>query len=92
MDDALLVRGFERLGDLRRDRPDVGQRQRSLRDPIGKCRARHKLEHERMHSSAVFEAVDVADVRMIERREHLRFTAEAGEAVRIVRERRAAGL
>ena len=86
VDDALLVRRFERLGDLRRDRPGVGQRQRSLRDPIGKCRARHKLEHERMHSSAVFEAVDVADVRMIERREHLRFTPEAGEAAWIVRD------
>ena len=65
----------------RRDRPDVGQRQRPLRDPIGERRPWHELEHERVHGTAVFEAVDMTDVRMIERREHLRFTPETGEVV-----------
>ncbi len=32
--------------------------------------------------------VDVRDVRMIERRQHLRFAAEAREAIRVVRDRR----
>jgi hypothetical protein len=40
-----------------------------------------------MSSSRVFvETVDRADVRMVERSEDLRFTAEAGKALRVVRE------
>ena len=40
MDDALLVRGFERLGDLPRDRQRLGERKRALRDAIGERRPR----------------------------------------------------
>ena len=35
-------------------------------------------------AAGVFEAVDLRDVRMIERREHLRFTTETREAIGIV--------
>ena len=37
----------------------------------------------RAYAVGVFEPVDLRDVRMIERREHLRFSPEAGEAVGI---------
>ena len=36
--------------------------------------------------SGILEAVDVRDVRMIQRREHLRFALEAREPIRIARE------
>ena len=35
MDDALLVGGFERLGDLPRDREGLVDRDRTLRNPVG---------------------------------------------------------
>ena len=38
MDDALLVRGFERLGDLPRDRQRFVERQRPARDALGERR------------------------------------------------------
>ena len=41
--------------------------------------------------SDVFEAVDRADVRMIQRRQHPRFALEAREPIGIGGERRAAG-
>ena len=35
MDDAFLVRGVERLGELSRNRESIGDRQRPARQPIG---------------------------------------------------------
>ena len=40
-----------------------------------------------MGLTAVLEPVDRTDVRMVERREHLRFALETGEAIGIARER-----
>ena len=37
-----------------------------------------------MHPVRVFEAVDVRDVGMVERRQHLRFAVEARQALRVV--------
>ena len=81
MDDAFLVRGVERIGDLVRDRERVGDRHRSSLDPIGQRLAFHQLEHQRPHAVGGFEAVDGADVRMIEGSEHSRFALEACRAV-----------
>ena len=85
MDDALLVRGFERLGDLPRDRERLGHWHRPSLNAIRKRLAFHELENERAHGRGdsnvgVFDAVNRADVRMIERRQHARFAFEAGEA------------
>ena len=41
-----------------------------------------------MHAAVIFEAVNAADVRMIERREDLRLALEAGEPIRITRKGR----
>ena len=38
MDDALLVRGFERFGDLASDRQSLNDSQRPGREPIGEGR------------------------------------------------------
>jgi hypothetical protein len=90
MDDALLVCGFERVGDLRRDRERLVQRKARyararpngtgpLRDEIGKRRTFDELQDERVHITGILEAIDGADVLMIERGEDLRFSLEASE-------------
>jgi hypothetical protein len=66
MDDPRLVRRFESLGDLLRNRERVLERDRSLRDPIGERRAFDELEHQRVNTTGIFETVDAADVRMVE--------------------------
>ena len=54
----------------------------SLRDPLGQRRSLHQLHDERMDAGRVFESVDVRDVRMVERRQHLRFAAGSARAAR----------
>jgi hypothetical protein len=99
MDDALLMGGFEGRGDLRGDaeRFRQGKRRglvviisrrrrlhgRATANPLGERGTGHKLHHQRPHLAGVFEAVNLRDVRMIERREELRFAAEAGEILGI---------
>ena len=84
MDDPLLVRGFEGVRDLRSDRERLVDGDRPADDPISERRALDQLHHQRVYAVGVFEPVDLRDVRMIERREHLRFSPEAGEAIGIV--------
>ena len=47
MDDALLVRGLERLGDLPRDRQCLVERDRTTGDAFGQVVALHEFHHER---------------------------------------------
>ena len=47
MDDPLLVRRFERLGDLRRHLQRLVDRNGPPRDTVGKCRAFDELHHQR---------------------------------------------
>ena len=83
MDDPLLVRRFERLGDLSRDRQRLVAWNRTLPDAIGERGPFHQFEDERLHVFRILERVNGRDVRMIERREHLRFAREPRETVRI---------
>ena len=84
MNDALLVRRFERLRDLPRDRQRLVERNRASRDPSASVVALDQLQDERVRSPSSFlEPVDAADVRMVQRREHLRFALEAREAIGI---------
>ena len=88
MNDALLVRGFERLGNLPRDRQRVVERNRSLERCARRASAVDELHaRARCMPSRFLEAVDRGDVRMIQRREHLRFALEPREPIRIGRER-----
>ena len=84
MDDPLLVRGLERFGDLLGDRKRLTDGDRRARDPIGERRALDQFHDQGSYAAGVFEAMDLRDMRMIERGEHLRFTTEAGEAIGIV--------
>ena len=79
MDDALLVRRLERVGDLPGDGPSVGQRHGPTGNHGREVFALDELHHERV----LLDAVDRRDVRMIQRGEHLRFAREPGEAIRI---------
>jgi hypothetical protein len=81
MDDALLVRGLERLRDLARDRDRLVLRNRPLRDAIGQRRSFDQLEDQYRLAIELLETMDRGDVGMAERRDDLRFTREAGEAI-----------
>jgi hypothetical protein len=83
MHDPLLVRRFERVGNLARDADRLVHRQRPLCDPIGEGRSLDQLQHECARTGGVLEAVNVADVLMIERGEQLRFAMKAREAIGI---------
>ena len=84
MDDPLLVRRFERLGNLSRDRQRLVAGNRPARDSLRQILAFDEFEHERLDAIGVFDAVNLRDVRMIERRKQLRLSAEPGETIRIV--------
>ena len=87
MNDAGVVRRFERLADLPRYRKRFFNRKRSLGDPVGQRGSLDDLQHQRFRVARVLEAVDGADVRVAERGQHLRFPLETGEPLGIVRER-----
>ena len=55
---------------------------RPRRDAVGERLALDELHHERVHAARFLEAVDLRDVGMIERREHLRFALRSAPAAR----------
>ena len=83
--DALLVRRFERVGDLTSVAKDLLEREAepacsagSLQ-PLGKRLAVDELEHQSPNAVALFDPVDRRDVRMVERCDDARFTLETRE-------------
>ena len=91
MDDALLVRRLQRFGDLLRDRQRLVERDRLRARSAARGLTLDQLHHERADAAALFEAVDVRDVRMVQRGEDLGFALEAREALGVGGERRRAG-
>ncbi len=87
MNDAGLVRGFERFRDLPRDRQHLVDRDRSARTALRERLAFHQLHHQRTRAARILDAVDVGDVRVIQRSERLRFALEAHHAIGVARER-----
>ena len=85
MDDPLRVRGFERVGDLRRDRQGFVDRQRTARNPIRQRGPFDEFEHQGLHAVGLLHSVDGRDVGMVERREQPRFAGKPGEPLRIAR-------
>ena len=79
MDDALLVRSFERVSYLPCNRERLVQRNWALGDPIGQRGAIDELHRQR----ALFEPVNRGDVGMVQRGQELRLALEAGEAIGI---------
>ncbi len=85
MDDAAFVRGLERLRDLSRDRKRLGERERTPRDTLGQCLALDELEHQGGTAIHVLDAVDRADVWVIERRQGACFSLEARATIGVIR-------
>jgi hypothetical protein len=66
MDDALLVRRFERLGDLACDGQGLIDRNGSTRNAIGQSWSFDEFEDEGRDATGFLEAVDAADVRVVQ--------------------------
>jgi hypothetical protein len=87
MNDPLLVRGFERVGDLTRDGQCLIERNRAARDALRQVLAFDEFHDQRTDAIRFFQSVDMRDVRMIERCERLGFACESGESVGVIGER-----
>ena len=97
MNDPLLVRGFEGLGDLLRDRryfvdrhsglPRRSARRAKAGNALREIVALDQFHHQGQRATGAFKAVDGRDVGMIQGRERLRFPLEAGKALGILSER-----
>ena len=86
MDDAALMRRFEGVRDLRRNRQRLVEGKRSVGDTLGERPAFDQLQYQRPHAVGFFETVDRADVRMIQRREDLCFPLKTRETIGIIGE------
>jgi hypothetical protein len=58
VDDPLLVRRLQRLGDLSRDAQCVADGDRATRDALRQILPLDQLHHERTHAARCFEAVN----------------------------------
>ena len=85
MNESQLVRGFERLGDLFGDLQRIVNRNGALRDPICERDSFDQFEDKPTNPVRFLQAVDVGDVWMIQRGEHLRLALEPGKTIRIGR-------
>ena len=83
MDDAVLVRRFERFGDLSRDGQCLIERDGTARDPLRKVLTFDQFKNEGRDAIHFFQAVDVRDVGVIERGEDMSFATETCEPIRI---------
>ena len=86
MNNALLVRGIECLSDLLGNHQALVDGQRSMDDPIRQRRSVDELEDYARCGRRFLEAVDRADVGMIERGEDFGLALQAGDAIGILRE------
>ena len=81
MDDALLVGGVERLGDLSRKRQCLSYPEWPAGDPVGERLSWDQLHHQGADAIRLLDAVNCRDVWMVERSQHARFTFKARQAV-----------
>jgi hypothetical protein len=65
---------------MRGNRNRFVQRNRSLRDSIRECWS-HKLKPLRFDRAGFFDAVNLCDVRVVERHKHVRFALEPRNAI-----------
>ena len=66
-----------------RRRPDWQAATRPARDPLGERLALDEFQHQPAHAVGFFDAVDRADVRVIQRGEHARLALEARAPLRV---------
>ena len=86
MDHSLFVRGLERLGDLPGDGKHVAHGTGPARDAFGQRLAFDQLHDDGRRGVALLQAVDLSDVRMVQRGEHTRFPREARHSIGVTGE------
>ena len=86
MNDPLPMRHLQGVCDLDRDRDGILDGERTLQQPLGECRSVDQFKYQGGHSVDALEAIDGADVRMVEGRENLCFALEADQTVRVLGE------
>ena len=86
MDDAVIVRHVQRIGDLPGVLQCIVHTKRAHRDAIVECLALDVLHHQEVRAVLVADIVQGADVRMVQTGNGLGFTTEAGQPLRITRE------
>jgi hypothetical protein len=87
MNDVVVVRRFEGLGNLPRDRKRLVHGNRPLRDPVRQRRPLDKLHHKSRRPVRPLETVDRCDVGMIQRGKDFGFALEPSQALCTGRER-----
>ena len=85
VDDALFVRGFQRLRDLLGDRQRLVHRNRSLGDAVSQRRPLDQLQDQRLRA-VLLQAVDACDAGVVQAGQNLRLSLKAGQSVGISRE------
>ncbi len=88
MNDTLFMRGLQCFSNLLRDRQSLMHRNRTALDPRLQRLALDQLHDDAPRPGGFFDAVNVRDVRMIQRRQHLSLTAEPRQAFAVGSERR----
>ncbi len=83
VNDARVVRRFERRSDLPEDRERFAHRHRSLGDPLGERLTLDELEGKHVRAPGRLDSIDRCDIRVIERREQSRLPLPADEPLRV---------
>jgi hypothetical protein len=81
MDDALFVCRLEGVGDLRRNRQRLVEGERPALDPLREVLAVDEFHDERRRRRLLLEAVNLGDMRMVERGERFRFALEPHQPI-----------
>ena len=88
MNDPLLVRSLERIGELSRDRERFVEGDGAAGNPLGEIVALDELHDEGVHVRGLFKSVDRRDAGMIQRGEDFGFLLKAGQPFSVLGERR----
>ena len=83
MNNALLMGGFERLGDLSGDGQGFINRDGPFGNPVGQLRSLDEFEDQGLRVTGRFQTVNRADIGVIQRRQDFGFALEPSETVRI---------
>src|SRR5713226_4591022 len=81
MNDAALMRVFQRLGDLFRNGQRFVEWSWTLLDTLRQRGSFDQLHHQRADAARFFQAMDASDVRMIQGSQNLGFAFEARHPV-----------
>jgi hypothetical protein len=85
VDDALLVRGIQRIGDLDGQLCQVLGRQRPAQDPLLECATLQQLHGDEVPAVGFVDVVNGANIGVVQRRGGARLALEAFERVLIAR-------